>query len=98
MSQNPPPQNIYDDSSFFAAYSRLDRFGSGWTGAFEHGALMALVPDVADRRVLDLGCGLGQLAHHLAEKGAADVTGVDLSERMLTLARADWSHPRVRYV
>jgi len=59
---------------------------------------MALLPDVAGRRVLDLGCGAGQLAHHLAEHGAAEVTGVDLSERMLALARAERSHPRLTYV
>ena len=59
---------------------------------------MALLPDVAGRRVLDLGCGAGQLAHHLAERGAAEVTGVDISERMLALARAERSHPRLTYL
>ena len=27
------PQNIYDDPEFFAGYSRLERFGAGWTQA-----------------------------------------------------------------
>jgi 2-polyprenyl-3-methyl-5-hydroxy-6-metoxy-1,4-benzoquinol methylase len=93
-----PPQNAYDDPDFFAGYSRLERFGPGWTKAFEHPSFMALLPDVAGRRVLDLGCGAGQLAHHLAARGAADVIGVDISERMLGLARAERSHPRVTYV
>jgi 2-polyprenyl-3-methyl-5-hydroxy-6-metoxy-1,4-benzoquinol methylase len=47
--------------------------------------------------VLDLGCGAGQLAHYLATRGAAEVIGVDVSERMLELARAQWAHPRVSY-
>ena len=94
----PPPQNIYDDPEFFSGYSRLERFGAGWDKAFEHPAFMALLPDVAGRRVLDLGCGAGQLAHHLAGRGAAEVIGVDLSERMLELARSEWSHPRVAYL
>jgi 2-polyprenyl-3-methyl-5-hydroxy-6-metoxy-1,4-benzoquinol methylase len=47
--------------------------------------------------VLDLGCGAGQLAHHLATRGAAEVVGLDVSEKMLALARADWAHPRVTY-
>ncbi len=93
-----PPQNTYDDPEFFAGYSKLERFGSGWTKASEHPSFMALLPDVAGRRVLDLGCGAGQLAHHLAERGAAEVIGVDVSERMLALARAERSHPRVTYV
>jgi len=92
------PQNLYDDPEFFAGYSRLERFGSGWTRAFEYPSFMALLPDVAGRRVLDLGCGAGQLAHHLAEGGAAEVIGVDISERMLGLARAERNHPRLTYV
>ena len=98
MAMTATPQNLYDDPEFFAGYSRLERFGPGWTKAFEHPSFMALLPDVTGRRVLDLGCGAGQLAHHLAERGAADVMGVDISEQMLTLARANRSHPRVTYV
>ena len=91
------PQNIYDDPEFFAGYSTLERFGRGWSRAAEHADLLALLPDVRGRRALDLGCGAGQLAHHLATTGAGDVVGVDLSERMLGLARAEWAHPRVQY-
>src|SRR5258705_8374457 len=91
------PQNIYDDPGFFAGYSTLERFGAGWERAAEHDDLLALLPDVEGRRVLDLGCGAGQLAHHLATAGAAEVGGVDVSERMLALARAEWAHPRVTY-
>jgi len=92
-----PPQNIYDDPRFFAGYSTLERFGAGWERAVEHADLLALLPDVRGRRVLDLGCGAGQLARHLATIGAADVLAIDVSERMLALAKAEWSHPRVTY-
>ena len=98
MSADPPPQNAYDDPEFFAGYSTLERFGAGWTKAFEHESFMSLLPDVTDRRVLDLGCGAGQLAHHLAGRGAVDVVGVDLSDRMLALARTEWRHPRVTHI
>ena len=91
------PQNVYDDPEFFAGYSRLERFGAGWERASEHADLMGLLPDVAGRRVLDLGCGAGQLAHHLATLGAAGVVGLDVSERMLALARTRWAHARVTY-
>jgi 2-polyprenyl-3-methyl-5-hydroxy-6-metoxy-1,4-benzoquinol methylase len=91
------PQNVYDDPDFFAGYSRLERFGAGWERASEHADLMALLPDVTGRRVLDLGCGAGQLAHHLATRGAAEVVAIDVSERMLALARTRWAHARVTY-
>jgi SAM-dependent methyltransferase len=98
MATDQPPQNIYDDPAFFARYSQLERFGAGWTKAFEYPSFMALLPDVAGKRVLDLGCGAGRLARDLAERGAAEVIGVDLSERMLALARAECSHPRMTYL
>ncbi len=91
------PQNIYDDPAFFAGYATLERFGAGWDRAAELADLLALLPEIDGRRVLDLGCGAGQLARHLATMGAAEVVGVDVSERMLALARAEWAHPRVTY-
>lgn len=92
------PQNLYDDPEFFAGYARLARFGEGWTDAYEHEAFKSLLPDMTGLRALDLGCGAGQWALHLAESGAAEVVGVDLSERMLALARSERSHPRISYV
>lgn len=94
---HPEPQNVYDDPVFFAGYSKLARFGEGWTDAFEHAHVKSLLPDVAGQRVLDLGCGAGQWAAFLAESGAAEVIGTDLSEQMLAVARRDRAHPRVTY-
>jgi SAM-dependent methyltransferase len=91
------PQNIYDDPRFFGGYAQMERFGSGWELALEHADFLALLPSVQGRRVLDLGCGAGQLALHLATAGAAEVIGLDLSERMLKLARTERAHPRVSY-
>ena len=41
---------------------------------------------VAERRVLDVGCGGGILAESLAQRGA-DVTGIDMGEAPLSVAR-----------
>jgi len=49
--------------------------------------LWAFLGDVSGKRVLDAGCGTGYLTRHLHDKGA-HVTGIDLSERMLEIARA----------
>lgn len=97
MERDDHPQNIYDDPQFFAGYSEMDRFRSGWGRAMEHGSFVELLGDESGRRVIDLGCGAGQLAFYLAEAGAAEVIGIDASERMLEVARARWAHPRVSY-
>jgi ubiquinone/menaquinone biosynthesis C-methylase UbiE len=43
--------------------------------------------DLRGRRVLELGCGTGQLAAALAERAVARVWGVDASEEMASVAR-----------
>src|SRR5512133_1076108 len=91
-AQDDRPQNVYDDPQFFAGYTQLDRFRFGWGRGMEHLTFVTLLGDVSGRRVLDLGCGGGQLAYYLAEAGAASVAGIDVSEQMLEVARASWSH------
>lgn len=49
----------------------------------EQGAMLALWPDVAGRRTLDLACGSGRYVKLLVEAGAGDVTAVDFSWSML---------------
>lgn len=50
-------QNIYDNPDFFAGYATLPRSVNGLDGAPEWPALRAMLPELRDQRVLDLGCG-----------------------------------------
>ncbi|MFC7216385.1 class I SAM-dependent methyltransferase [Saliphagus sp. GCM10025334] len=52
----------------------------------EFPATTELVPNVADKRVLDAGCGHGRYAEWLTERGA-DVLAVDRNTEMLERAR-----------
>jgi len=79
-------QNIYDDQSFFRAYSQLPRSRHGLDGAPEWPTLRTMLPDIRDRAVLDLGCGYGWFCRWAREHGAAQVTGIDVSEMMLARA------------
>ena len=49
-------------------------------------------------RVLDVGCGKGELAHDLAERAGAVVVAVDASPWMLQFARERFAHPRISFV
>lgn len=81
-------QNIYDDPDFFAGYAELRRTESGLNAALEQPALMSLLPaSFESLDVLDLGCGFGDFAATAVKRGAASATGIDISSRMLAVAR-----------
>lgn len=48
-------------------------------------------------RVLDIGCGSGELAYDLAERAGAVVWGIDMNARSIQTARARHSHLNVTY-
>ena len=75
-------QNIYDKSEFFAGYSRLPRSLHGLDGAPEWPAIRALLPSLAGKRIVDLGCGFGWFTRWASAHGAIRVLGLDLSENM----------------
>lgn len=90
-------QNIYDDPKFLAGYSEFPRSRDGLEATSEWPALRALLPGIAGKRVVDLGCGFGQLSRWLGEQGASAVLGIDLSEKMLARAVAETTNPAVTY-
>ncbi|KAA2213149.1 class I SAM-dependent methyltransferase [Teichococcus oryzae] len=91
------PQNIYDDPDFFAGYSQLARSRKGLAAAPEWPAIQAVLPPLAGRAVVDLGCGFGWFCRWARQQGAASVLGLDLSERMLDRARTGTDDPAIAY-
>lgn len=58
-------------------------------------ALLAAVAAPSPRRVLEVGCGMGQFAERLLAEVDLDLVAVDLSPRMVELARARGVDARV---
>ena len=82
------------DKQHSASWDAVAAWYSGWVGAdgsryhrrLAIPALLDLLQPQSGERILDLGCGPGVLAPHLARAGAA-ATGVDLSPRLIAIAR-----------
>lgn len=53
---------------------------------YERPATLALLPEVAGKRVLDAGCGPGVYSEWLLDHGA-EVVGLDVSSRMVAIAK-----------
>jgi len=90
-------RNIYDNDTFFEKYSQMERSTKGLAGAGEWETLQQQLPDFQDKRVLDLGCGFGWHCQYAIEHGAKAVTGVDVSEKMLVVAK-EKTDASIRYI
>ncbi len=90
-------QNIYNDPSFFEGYSQLRWGETGLNKVMEEPAIRSLMPDLTGKRVLDLGCGFGHVARYARQMGAAEVLGVDISDRMIEAARQATEDPAITY-
>ena len=90
-------QNIYDNPAFFEGYAQLPRSVQGLDGAPEWPALKAMLPDLTGTSVIDLGCGYGWFCRVARELGACDVTGVDISEKMLARAAELTDDTQIHY-
>ncbi|MFD0871596.1 class I SAM-dependent methyltransferase [Paenibacillus residui] len=90
-------QNKYDELEFYEKYSRMPRSIGGLKAAGEWHAFRALLPELRDKRVLDLGCGFGWHCRYAREELARSVVGIDLSEKMLARAREDTNDSAIEY-
>ena len=91
-------QNVYDNQTFYDSYQEMRTATSGINEAIEQPAFRSMLPPVAGRAVVDLGCGDGQLGRELAAMGASSVLGIDPSRRMLALAKDRTFDHRIRYL
>ena len=79
----------------------FDRLAPDWDADCKHNdAVIKRILDnagvAAGQRVLDVGCGTGVLFPYYLSRGAAGVTGVDLSPAMIAQAKAKFgSDPRI---
>ncbi|MEJ2044568.1 MAG: class I SAM-dependent methyltransferase [Reinekea sp.] len=70
---------------FAAEYDKAVR-DNIFNARFERPTLLSLLPPLAGKNVLDLGCGPGVYAHELISRGAK-VTAIDQSEQMVAITQ-----------
>ena len=66
-----------------------------WRAHIEAFTLMRLIGDPTGKAVIDIACGEGFYTRMIRQRGASKVTGVDLSETMIGLARANEAQQRL---
>jgi 2-polyprenyl-3-methyl-5-hydroxy-6-metoxy-1,4-benzoquinol methylase len=72
------------------------RYSLGPSRRSIHEHLEVVAPDA--ERILDVGCGVGQLAQELAQRRpGCEIVGCDASPAMITQARSDHGAPNLSY-
>ena len=91
-------QNIYDNETFFEGYKKIRENKINANNLFEIPALFSMMPDLKDKTILDLGCGFGEHCKRFVESGAKKVIGIDISEKMLEIAKEENSDSKITYI
>jgi len=92
-----PGQNIYDNDAFFESFRSSRDNVVNFNDCIETPILLGMLPDLHGKKVLDIGCGMGQHARLYSDMGAESVLGIDISEKMLAYAKANNSAENIRY-
>lgn len=90
-------QNIFDNETFFNGYKALRDNEINYNDLLEQPAMAKMLPDLNGKTVLDLGCGYGHNCIDFVNGGAEKVLGIDISEKMLSVARKESSHNKIEY-
>lgn len=91
-------ENKYDAIEFFNKYKQMPRSVEGLKAAGEWHVFEKMMPNLNDKRVLDLGCGFGWHCRYAIKQGAKSVVGIDISERMLNEARKNTQCQSIEYI
>lgn len=92
-------QNIYDNEEFFKGYQELrsNKTKVSSNDLIEIPQFFELIGDVRNKTVLDMGCGTGGQDRRLIEMGAKKVLGIDISEKMIEVAKKDTDSDKITY-
>lgn len=91
-------ENKYDQERFFEKYAQMNRSKEGLIAAGEWETLKQILPELSGKTLLDLGCGYGWHCIYAMQQGAIKAVGVDISRKMLDIAREKTSFKDVEYV
>ena len=92
-------QNIYDNETFFKEYNnmRTTKKGISANDLIEIPTIRSMLPDLKNKKILELGCGYGENCSYFIEKGASFVLGTDISMNMINIAKENNSHEKIKY-
>lgn len=89
--------NFYDTNGLFEEFTAIRANEINFNDLVETPIMLKMLPELNGKKMLDIGCGMGQHAKQYADLGAASVLGIDISEKLLAIARENYSDPNIEY-
>lgn len=90
--------NVYDLPKFYDYYKSLRKEKINANNLIENPIILSMLPDVKGKRILDLGCGDGNMAKRFIDAGADYVVGIDISENMIKEANENNNSDKIKYM
>lgn len=80
-------QNIYDNDLFYENFEKIRSEEINFNDVIETPIILGMIPELCEKKVLDIGCGMGQHALQYSKKGALSVLGIDISEKNVSICK-----------
>ena len=92
-------QNVYDNKTFSVAYDKMRKYDKGRNAndLVEIPNFRKLIPNVKEKKILDLGCGYGENDKYCRDLGAKEILGIDISEHMIKIAEKNNTDENIKY-
>ena len=92
-------QNVYDNKTFSVAYDKMrkDDKGRNANDLVEIPNFRKLIPNVKEKKILDLGCGYGENDKYCRDLGAKEILGIEISEHMIKIAEKNNADENIKY-
>ena len=92
------PQNIYDNSTFYKEYKEMRTTNLNANELIEMPIIKSMLPDLKNKKILDLGCGNGTMSRYFIENGASNVFALDIYNNMINEAKEKNNLKGITYV
>lgn len=90
--------NTYDDEDVFEEYVNTRNDKNSKHNKTVRDNLKELIGNVENKKVLDVGCGIGEFTKFFADNNAKKVVGIDISKKVLDYAKQNNNSSDIEYI
>lgn len=91
---------MIDNQQIIAYYDNLSQLMAQTKYNLRHEHIKKTLSNFIElgNKILDVGCGIGEISQYCAEFGNCQVVGIDISPKMIITAQKINNHPNIKYL